>query len=198
MPSRKDDGPDATAPCCTKPEGRPVAVVLEDGRIVLRYPSGRMGGEVWPFVDPNTGEVHWIECVVVTNAEGVPVLLIPVSFFLSFRHAGAYLGVRKSTLYSWVSYLESAEKRGARLIFRTLTLVNDDIPELENKLPSREDLLADRNARALEGEVLRVGRHIAGCLRAHSEGPCIRRPRPNDPHRTAKRILRTLGKKPKK
>jgi hypothetical protein len=197
MPPRKDDCLDATAPCCTRPEGCPVAVVLPDGRVILRYPSGRMGGEVWPFVDPDTGEVHWIECVVVTDADGVPILLIPVGCFISFRHAGAYLGVRKSTLYSWVSYLESAEKRGARLIFKIHTLVNDDIPELENKLPSREDLIADRDARVLAGEVIRPGRHMAGCLKTH-DGPCVRRTRPDDPRRTAKRILRNLGKKPKK
>jgi len=170
---------------------------LDDGRVILRYPYGRKGGEVWPFVDPDTGEIHWIECIVVTNAEGVPVLLIPVGFFIQFRHAAAYLGVKSSTLYSWVSYLESAEKRGARLIFKTLTLVNDDIPELETKLPSREDLLAERNARVLTGEVMRRGRHMAGCLKAH-EGPCVRRPRPDDPLRTSKRILRTLEEKPKK
>jgi hypothetical protein len=197
MPSEHDDDLDVTAPCCTHPEDGPSPVDLEDGRVILRYPSGQKGVETWPFPDPDTGETHWLTCVVVTNDAGVPILLIPVCFFLPFRHAAAYLGVKGSTLYSWVPYLESVEKRGARLIFKTLILVNDDIPELENRLPSREELLADRRARALEGEGIRPGRHMAGCLKTHG-GPCVRRPRPDDPRRTAKRILRTIGKKPKK
>jgi hypothetical protein len=188
---------DSTAPCCTRPKGRPYAVVLGDGRVILRYPSGRKGGEVWPFFDLDTGKTHWIECIVVTNADGIPILLIPVGFFLHFPHAAAYLGVKGTTLYSWVPYLESPEKRGARLVFKIHELVNDDVPQLENKLPSRAEILADRNTRVLAGEVMRPGRHMAGCLKTH-EGPCVRTPRPNDPRRTAQRILRSLEKKPKK
>jgi hypothetical protein len=118
-------------------------------------------------------------------------------FFLHFRHTAAYLGVKGPTLYAWAPYMESAEKRGANLIFKIHELVNSDIPELENKLPSREEILADRDARVRDGEVMRRGRHIAGCLKAH-EGPCIRRQRPDDPRRTSQAIRRRLGKKPKK
>jgi len=182
---------------CNKPEGHPAAVVLKDGSIVVRYPVGKMGGESWPFVDRDTGEIHWIDCVVITNDDGVPVLVVPLGFFLHFPHAAAYLGVKASTLYSWVPFLESAEKRGTLLVFKIPVLVNDDIPELENKLPARGELIADRDARALGGETLRPGRHMAGCLKSH-EGPCIRRPRPNGPRRTAKRILQSFEKKPKK
>jgi hypothetical protein len=183
---------------CTQPEGRPSAVVLKDGSIIVRHPVGKMGGEVWGFVNRDTGEIHWIDCVVVANDDGVPVLVIPLGFFLPFPHAAAYLGVKASTLYSWVPYLESAEKRGSLLIFKIPVLVNDDIPQLENKLPTRSDRVADRDSRVLDGEVLRAGRHIAGCLRTHSEGQCIRPPRPNDPRRSAKQVLHTLEKKPKK
>ncbi len=180
--------------CCTKPSGNPLAVRLGDGRIIMHYPVGPMGGEVWPFVDLDTGEVHWIECIVVTDDDGVPILLVPTESFQRFVHTAAYIGIKGSTLYAWTPYLSSPEKRGARLIFRTSTLVNEDIPQLENKLPRRESIAAERTARLRGGEVLRAGRHMAGCLRTHEGRPCIGRPRPNDP----RRILRSLGKKPKK
>jgi hypothetical protein len=166
--------------------------------VEIVYPPGSMGGEMRPFVDQTTQEIHWIECARVGGGEGGgQVRPIPLESFLRPVHLGAYLGVRLSTLYAWAAFLESAEKRGSRLIFWTEILVNDDIPELENRLPHRADLASERLDRGLGGEVLRRGRHVLGCLKTH-EGRCTKPPNPDSPRRHSRTWLRGLGKNRKK
>lgn len=159
-----------------------------------------MGGEVRPFVDQDAPETcHWIECARADGGnDGGQERPIPLENFLNTIHAAAYLGVKLSTLYAWSPFLESADKRGSRLIFWTQILVNEDIPELENRLPHREDIESERLDRALGGEVLRRGRHREGCLKTHSEGRCTRPPNPDSPRRRSQKWLRDLGKKRKK
>jgi hypothetical protein len=158
-----------------------------------------MGGEIRPFIDrDHPGNVHWIECVRNSDGAGsyVPV---PIESFICPAHAAAYLGVKLSTLYSWSAFLESIEKRGSRLIVWTQKLVNIDIPELENRLPRRQDLVEERRRRSLQGEVVRRGRHAPGCLRTHEAGPCGSKPSdPRSPRRRAEWLLRDLGRRGKK
>lgn len=183
--------------CCTTPSGLPKPVV-RDGRIEIVYPPGPLGGELRPFVDQDARDTyHWIECTCIGGGDGSQRLFVPLENFLSAIHAAAYLGVKLSTLYAWAPFLESADKRGSRLIFWTQILANDDIPELENRLPHRADLASERLDRALSGEVLRRGRHVKGCLKTH-EGRCAKPPTPDSPRRRSQKWLRDLGKKRKK
>jgi hypothetical protein len=122
---------------------------------------------------------------------------VPVASYQNLVHTAAYLGRKRSTIYAWVPYLESADKRGSCLIFWTDALVNDDIPELKNRLPHRADLQSERLDRALSGEVLRRGRHAGGCSKTH-DGPCSRRPNPNNRRGRSRKWLRDLGKDRKK
>jgi hypothetical protein len=191
MPSRKRF--DAVAPCCRRPSVDPSDETLPNGRRVMRFAPGTMGGEMRIYRDQTTGELHFIECGRVGGDDGSQTRPFPVETFLSPVHLAAFLGMKLSTIYAWAPFLESADKIGARLIFWTEDLMNIDLPELENRLPSREDLLADRKAKALDGEVLRRGPHIAGCLKTH-EGPCVRPIRPTDPRRSSRLIRRGLGK----
>jgi hypothetical protein len=184
--------------CCVPPSEKPVAGASVDGELQLVYPRGPMGGEIRPFADrDHPGTVHWIECVPVADGGG-GVVMVPIEDFIDPGHAAPYLGVRRSTFYAWSPYLESVEKRGSRLIVWTQKLVNVDIPELENRLPRRDDVVEERRMRTLEGEVVRRGRHVPGCLRDH-QGPCGSRPsEPRSPRRRAERLLRELGRGRKK
>lgn len=171
-------GPRAKPGCCTPPSEQPTVRNGEEGRIVTQYPRGRLGGECRPFIDHDTGEVHWIDVLII--ADGAQERPIPAETFLHQVHAAAFLGVRRSTLYAWTPYLESAEKRGSRLIFYSAELVNTDMPELENRLPRRRDIQYVRRKRAAGGEWLRRGRHVADCPREH-DGKCgADRPRPHE------------------
>jgi hypothetical protein len=122
---------------------------------------------------------------------------VPTASYLNPIHLGAYLGKRLSTIRAWAPYLESADKIGANLIFWTETLVNDDIPELENRLPRRTTVVRERHARRASGEVLRKGRHSRGCPKDHL-GPCDGSPRPDSPRRRSQKWRRDLGKNRKK
>jgi hypothetical protein len=157
-----------------------------------------MGGEMRGFIDQKTGECRWIECARQGGGDGGQERPIPLASFLGVLDAAAYLGIRTAAIYAWAPFLESADKRGSRLIFWTDALVNDDIPELENRLPHRADLESERFDRTLGGEVLRAGRHASGCSKAHFEGPCTRRPNPNTPRGRSRKWLRDLGKDCKK
>jgi len=184
--------------CCAPPSETPVAGACVDGELQLLYPRGPMGGEVRPFADcDHSGTVHWIECVRVADG-GNGHIAVPIADFIDPVHAAAYLGVRRSTFYAWSPFLESIEKRGSRLIVWTQKLVNVDIPELENRLPRREDVVEERRMRALRGETVRPGRHVPGCLRTH-QGACGSRPsEPQSPRRRAESLLRELGRGRKK
>lgn len=170
--------------CCIAPT-QPIRVEIVDGRAVLIFPPGRIGGQSIPFVDRDSGEIHWIDCVIAGGG-GSHERPVPVERFLSAVHAAAFMGVKLSTLYSWSPYLESAERRGSRLVFWTDVLVNVDIPEHENRLPDRDALLAERRERALAGEVVRPGRHVHGCLKQH-DGPCTKTPPPSTRNKKGKR-----------
>ena len=166
--------------CCEPPSELPIARVLEHGRIVTQYPSGRLGGERRPFIDRRTGEIHWIDVLMVD--EGASRRLVPLEPFLDAVHAAAFLGVKLSTLYAWSPYMKSADKRGSLLVFYVDELVNDDMVDLADRLPKRRDIEHERAVRADGGEWLRPGRHARGCLRDHSGGPCTAasRPAPNE------------------
>jgi len=150
-----------------------------------------------PFRDQTTRVIHRIECVCV-GGDGGQKRPIPVESFLDAIHTAAYLGVKLSTLYAWAPFLESTDKRGSRLIFWTEILVNEDIPELENRLPRRADLANERIDRVLGGEVVRRGRHAVGCPKNHELGPCNQPPRPDSLRRRSRKWLRGLGKGKKK
>jgi hypothetical protein len=208
MSSRKGDRFDLTAPCCTRPATDPWEETLPNGRRVVHYPPGPTGGEMRSFRDQDTGEIHYIECTrrgVDGSQNGnetagtLPdaVRPFPTASYFDPVHVGAYLGKRRSTIYAWGPFLESADKIGSNLIFWTESLVNDDIPELENRLPSRAAIKRERFARRASGEVLRRGRHSVGCLKDHL-GPCGRSPRPDNPRRRSQQWRRDLGKNRKK
>lgn len=185
---------------CTPPTELPKHVVRDDGRFDILHPPGSMGGEVRCFIDQDAPETcrHWLECARAGGGEdGGQERPIPLESFMNAVHTAAYLGVKLSTLYAWAPFLESADKRGSRLIFWTQILVNDDIPELENRIPHRADHASERLDRALGGEVLRPGRHANGCPKTH-EGRCTRPPNPDSPRRRSQQWLRDLGKKRKK
>lgn len=207
MPSRKDDGLDATAPCCTRPATDPWEETLPNGRRVTHYPPGPTGGEMRSFRDQDTGKFHYIDCVRYgvdgsQNADKTKGTLptairpVPIASYLNLVHTAAYLGKKRSSLYAWAAYLESADKIGANLIFWTETLVNDDIPELDNRLPRRAAIMRERFERRASGEVLRKGRHSVGCLKNHLRGGCDRRP--DTPRRRSQKWRRDLGKDRKK
>ena len=180
------------------PGGEAPRRIIRDGRIkILRLP-GPMGGEMRGFIDQKTGEWRWIECAPDGGGDGSQERPIPMATFLDVRDAAAFLGVKPATMYAWAPFLESADKRGSRLIFWTDALVNDDIPELENRLPHRADLESERLDRALAGEVLRAGRHASGCSKAHFDGPCDKRPNQNSRRGRSRKWLRDLGKDRKK
>jgi hypothetical protein len=183
--------------CCSEPSEPPKLIYLPDGTMKIVFPPGEMKGELRPFRDQTTHVVHQIECVCVGGDDGGQKRPIPLESFLDAIHTAAYLGVKLSTLYAWAPFLESTDKRGSRLIFWTEILVNQDIPELENRLPHRADLANERVDRVLSGEVVRRGRHAVGCLKNH-EGPCNRPPRPDGPRHRSRKWLRGLGKGKKK
>ena len=205
MPSR-NDGLDTTAPCCTRPATNPWEETLPNGRRVVHYPPGPTGGEMRSFRDQDTGEFHYIECVrygvdgsqnedPTSGTIPTAVRPIPTASYLNLDHLASYLARRRSTAYAWAPYLESADKIGASLIFWTETLVNDDIPELENRLPRRSAVVRERFERSASGEVLRKGKHASGCPKDH-QGSCGSRP--DTPHRRSQKWRRDLGKKRKK
>jgi hypothetical protein len=184
---------------CSPPTELAKRAVRDGGRVDIEYPPGSMGGELRVFVDQAVEEdPHWIECARMGGGACGQERPLPLESFLNAIHTAAYLGVKLSTLYAWAPFLESADKRGSRLIFWTQILVNDDIPELENRIPHRADLTSERLDRALSGEVLRRGRHAQGCLKTHSEGRCTRPPNPESPRRRSQRWLHDLGKDSKK
>ena len=166
--------------CCAAPAEQPSARIGTDGHVRTAYPRGPLGGEYRPFLDQTTGEPHWIEVLMACDGEGGQERPVPLELFLDAIHTAAFIGVRLSTLYSWASYLESTDRRGSRLIFYVDDLVNKDLPELENRLPKRRDVRAERMLRSAGGEWLRPGRHARTCRRDHEGGKCAeRRPRPH-------------------
>jgi hypothetical protein len=179
------------------PEGEAPKRIIRDGRIKIIRLQGPMGGEMRGFIDRKSGECRWIECACEEGKDGSQERPIPLATFLDLLDAAAFLGVKPATMYAWAPFLESADKRGSRLIFWTDALVNDDIPELENRLPHRADLESERLDRALSGEVLRRGRHATGCSKTH-DGPCSGRPNPNSRRGHSRKWLRDLGKDRKK
>jgi hypothetical protein len=137
---------------------------------VKEYPPGSLGGEVRPFVDRDTGDVHWIDVLMVSD--GGQERPVPLETFIEAVHAAAFLGVKLSTLYAWAPHLESTDYRGSLLIFYVDDLVNVDMPELDNRLPCRREVENERALRAAAGETLRPGRHAQGCPRNHGRGRC--------------------------
>lgn len=102
MPSRKDDGLDATAPCCTRPAIDPWEETMPNGRRVTHYPPGPTGGEVRSFRDQDTGEYHYMDCVRngvdgSQNADKTRATLptavrpFPTASYLNLDHTAAYL-----------------------------------------------------------------------------------------------------------
>ncbi len=165
--------------CCVPPAEKPSARVLDGGRVVTAYPPGRLGGESRPFIDRTTGDIHWIDVVIVD--EGASKRPVPVETFLEATHAAAFLGVKLSTLYAWSPHMKSIDKRGSLLVFYVDDLVNDDMVDLAERLPTRRDIEQERVMRGAQGEWLRPGRHVRGCLRDHP-GSCsaVERPLPKD------------------
>jgi len=189
-------------PCgCVPPDERSKCVVRKRGgvdRVEISFPPGSMGGEMRPFLDQTTREIHWIECACDGGGDGSQRRPVPLASFLCAIHAAAFLGVKRSTLYAWATFLESTDNRGSRLIFWTDALVNDDIPEFESRIPHRADVASERLDRALSGEVLRRGRHAKGCLKTHPEARCTRPPNPDSLRRRSQQWRRDLGKNRKK
>lgn len=115
--------------------------------------------------------------------------------FIPFRLACAILMTTPKTLYSRVQFMASSIKIFGRWHFKKRLFYEVDLAE-ETELPTRQEILAEREGRRTAGEVLRGGRHAAYCARDH-EGRC-KSHRPSlsasEHARNRRRILEDLGK----
>lgn len=118
-----------------------------------------------------------------------------VAPLIPFRLACAILVVTEKTLYARAPHMASSIKIRGRWFFKKRLFYEIDSSE-EAELPSRKEILEDRERRRRRGEILKPGRHAAGCLRDH-EGACrSRRPALSQAERARnrRRILDDLGK----
>lgn len=106
----------------------------------------------------------------------------------------AILVVTPKTLYSRAPFMASSKKIGSRWFFKKKMFYEIDFAE-ETELPSRKEILAERERRRNAGEIMRAGRHSNGCLKDH-QGACRSRHELSDAQRAQnrKRILDSLGK----
>lgn len=113
---------------------------------------------------------------------------------IPFLVACAILRATPKTLYSRAPFMASSKKIGSRWFFRKKMFYEIDFAE-ETELPSRKEILSDRNRRRSEGEIMRGGRHANGCLKGH-QGACKSRRQLTDAERASnrRRILDDLGK----
>lgn len=114
---------------------------------------------------------------------------------IPFRLVCAILVITEKTLYARAPYMASSVKIRGRWFFKKRLFYEIDFAE-EAELPTRKEILAERDERRRRGEVVRSGRHAVGCRRDH-EGRCqSRRPPLSEAERAQnrRRILGNLGK----
>jgi len=113
---------------------------------------------------------------------------------IPFLVACAILRATPKTLYSRAPFMASSKKIGSRWFFKKKMVYEIDLAE-EVELPSRKATLSDRDRRRKEGEIMRGGRHVTGCLKDH-EGACKSRRQLTEAERASnrRRILDDLGK----
>jgi len=114
---------------------------------------------------------------------------------IPFLMACAILRTTPKSLYSRCHVMASSKKICSRWFFNTKLFYEVDFAE-ETELPTREEVLADRERRRNRGEVLRVGRHAAGCGKDHDGACWSRRPEltKDERDRNRRRMLDDLGK----
>lgn len=113
---------------------------------------------------------------------------------IPFLMACAILQTTPKSLYSRAGFLASSKKVNSRWFFNKKLFYEIDFGE-ETELPTRQEILANRERRRNGGEVLRAGRHAAGCGKDHGGACRSRRPAlTNDERaRNRRRMLNDLG-----
>lgn len=114
---------------------------------------------------------------------------------IPFLMACALLRRTPKSLYSRAGFLASAKKVNSRWFFTKKLFYEIDFAE-ETELPTRQEILADRERRRNGGELLRGGKHAAGCGKDHGGACRSRRPALTRDERACnrRRMLDDLGK----
>ncbi len=196
LASSAEGGREATVvdlcPGCGAPNGRPYVVWLP-ARLRSSLRRGPNGGVwLWRRV-PGTGEWIGFEYFPPDDEHDD---FWPVEPRLPIKIVAIILGLTVKTLYARAPFMASSEKHGGRMFFKRDLLFSVDAAN-DARVPSREEVLAEREARRARGEVRRAGSHHPSCDRRH-DGACSasRRARPSerDRSRTRRSILDDLGK----
>ena len=114
---------------------------------------------------------------------------------IPFLMACAILRTTPKSLYSRCPVMASSRKVSSRWFFNKKLFYGIDFGE-ETELPTRKEIIADRTRRRNAGEVLKAGRHAAGCGKDHGGACRSRRPAltKDERDRNRRRLLDDLGK----
>jgi len=177
---------------CGAPRGRPRTIEIPAG-VRTRFPLGPNRGVcIWRRV-PGSDECLEIEYFPPDDEHDDFLLVEPL---VGMKVAAITLGLTLPTLYARAPHMASSEKHGNRWFFKRDLLLTVDAAG-EHPMPSRKEILAEREHRRAQGEVQRAASHHPTCDRRHA-GRCAasRRTRPSERERSRARrsILDDLGK----
>jgi len=179
-------------PACGAPFGRPYLVRLP-GRVLPSLRPGPNGGVLLSRRVPGSDE--WIEAEYFPPDDEHDDFQ-PVEPLLPIKLTAILLGLTVRTLYARAPFMASSVKHGNRMFFRRDLLLAIDATS-EAAVPSRDDVVAERETRRARGEVQRAGSHRVNCDRRHA-GACVgsgrSRPSERDRSRVRRSILDDLGR----